>query len=289
MMCIDSGRPLTTPYGQLRFKRDGRTSGLENGLKLFDAIPAVGWYETRESLEATKKAVARKRKEIPKANKEKLVGKESSTKDVDKGMVDEDLELAWNLMKSQHALRDKSIRSSSFMDENDPKIKAALAPILAAAGPSFSFKPHQKDGIGMMLHFEQSSLRGCLQADDMGLGKTLQILALFLLNPMPEAMLVVMPAAIIPNWIAEIEKFLNLPKGDVVAYQRGKGISRSAFRKAKIVLTSYHQVAREQKDYEEVLAAFRARRYDPNAPVVIRPEIPLIATSWGRLVLDEGH
>jgi SNF2 family DNA or RNA helicase len=48
------------------------------------------------------------------------------------------------------------------------------------------------------------------------LGKTVQILTFFLLNPMPEPVLVVMPASIIPNWMAGIQKFLNLPEGEVL-------------------------------------------------------------------------
>jgi SNF2 family DNA or RNA helicase len=39
----------------------------------------------------------------------------------------------------------------------------------------------------------------CLLADDMGHGKTVRIVVLFLLNPLPAPILVVMPASIITN------------------------------------------------------------------------------------------
>ena len=68
---------------------------------------------------------------------------------------------------------------------------------------------------------------GCLSADDMGFGKAVQILTLFLLNPMSQPM----PASTIPNWMAEIKKKIggggggNTPEGEVIVCQKSKGIT----------------------------------------------------------------
>jgi len=84
--------------------------------------------------------------------------------------------------------------------------------------------PHQRVGVAWLQHrFRQKEqgVTGCLLADDMGLGKTLQVLCLLAwyreVFPNPRPCLVVAPVALLENWKAEVEKFLDGTQGHVLA------------------------------------------------------------------------
>ena len=73
-------------------------------------------------------------------------------------------------------------------------------------------RPYQQAGVDWLWQLSQLGLGGCL-ADDMGLGKTLQVIALLLKmrearsGPAVSPSLVVVPASLVGNWRAEIERF----------------------------------------------------------------------------------
>ncbi|HBL52951.1 MAG TPA: ATP-dependent helicase [Syntrophaceae bacterium] len=77
-----------------------------------------------------------------------------------------------------------------------------------------SLRPYQQTGVNWLWFMNRLGLGACL-ADDMGLGKTIQVLALLLLikkerpatkSPLSPSLLVV-PASLMSNWKAEIERF----------------------------------------------------------------------------------
>ncbi|MBX3226132.1 MAG: DEAD/DEAH box helicase [Labilithrix sp.] len=87
---------------------------------------------------------------------------------------------------------------------------------LAAAEPGAllhaELRPYQRTGLKWLFWLQSLGLGGCL-ADDMGLGKTIQVLALLLLlakeakeKKRPPSLLVV-PASLVGNWVAEAARF----------------------------------------------------------------------------------
>ena len=103
-----------------------------------------------------------------------------------------------------------------------------------------SLRPYQHTGFQWMYHRYRYNIGACL-ADDMGLGKTVQTLAL-LAKAIEEsedrrASLIAMPASLVHNWAAEIEKFL--PTAKVFVYYGAARISAEQFGEYDFILISY--------------------------------------------------
>jgi len=84
---------------------------------------------------------------------------------------------------------------------------------LKAANPGNALKatlrPYQQTGVNWLWLLSQLGLGACL-ADDMGLGKTMQVLSLLLIlkkKRCDRPSLLVLPASLIGNWKAELERF----------------------------------------------------------------------------------
>jgi superfamily II DNA or RNA helicase len=82
----------------------------------------------------------------------------------------------------------------------------------AIAGLQAELRPYQKTGVQWLRFVSGIGIGGCL-ADDMGLGKTVQVLALLLIRRQEAGKgkinpsLLVVPASLLANWLAEAAKF----------------------------------------------------------------------------------
>ena len=82
-------------------------------------------------------------------------------------------------------------------------------------------RDYQRDGVSWLLSCMER-YRCALLADDMGLGKTIQSITIIEALAAQESTLIVCPASLIPNWRAELEKWLpqqDLSKVQIVSYQ----------------------------------------------------------------------
>jgi superfamily II DNA or RNA helicase len=101
-------------------------------------------------------------------------------------------------------------------------------------------RDYQRDGVNWLSFLSKANL-GAMLADDMGLGKTLQALCV-----MNTPSLVVTPASVLHNWLAEIQRFR--PGMKVHTYH---GPNRSLDPEADVTLTTYALLRLD----DEILAA----------------------------------
>ena len=126
-------------------------------------------------------------------------------------------------------------------------------------------RPYQRNGVAWLQTLREHGFGGVL-ADDMGLGKTIQVLAHIAIERaskrLDSPVLVVAPTSVIPNWRAEIARFL--PPARVLSLTGADRRDRfAAIGEAEIVLTTYALLPR---DIEE-----------------------LAKHEWSLLVLDEAQ
>ena len=113
-----------------------------------------------------------------------------------------------------------------------------------------TLRPYQQTGVRWLYLLANLGLGACL-ADDMGLGKTIQVLSLLLIlkRAKPQPSLLVVPASLLGNWAAEIERFTPGLKYLVVHPSAMAAGDLRAFPKdlmegVDVVLTSYSTVLR---------------------------------------------
>ena len=127
---------------------------------------------------------------------------------------------------------------------------AALAAIEPGAELRAELRPYQAVGLRWLHLLTQLGLGACL-ADDMGLGKTMQIIALLLSARRGGAArgphLLVAPASLLGNWVAEIERFapsLRVRVAHPSAMTAAELAAEPKLAAVDLVITSYGTVAR---------------------------------------------
>ena len=130
-------------------------------------------------------------------------------------------------------------------------------------GLQAQLRPYQTIGVNWLWFLARLGLGGCL-ADDMGLGKTVQVLAMLLKGkaspnaPSAPPSLLVVPASLLANWRAEIERFAPSLRFAIVHPSETENVTAlldsPACRESDLVITTYGMLAR--------LEPFRERQWN---------------------------
>ena len=180
----------------------------------------------------------------------------------------------FKLEKSQFTiLENAGIKTGIVYKVNEKNIRFEIPKSLNA-----TLRPYQLEGVKWLWQLQKNELGACL-ADDMGLGKTLQTLALLLItkeqkksetgntenkivqlslfseidnqNESSFVNLIVMPASLIYNWMAEIQKF-----APSLTYYNYTGIKRNKntvfLKNQNIILSTYQTVLRDVAILEQL-------------------------------------
>ena len=153
-------------------------------------------------------------------------------------------------------------------------LKELRAPVGDGIDPGLALRgtlrPYQKAGTRWLHLLAGLGLGACL-ADDMGLGKTIQVLSLLLVEQArgarPRPSLLVAPASLLANWVAEIENFAPGLKAAIVHPSAMPADQLKAF------------AAKQAPDYDLVITSYGS---------LLR--IPVFAeTDWRFVILDEAQ
>ena len=153
-------------------------------------------------------------------------------------------------------------------------LKELRAPVGDGIDPGLALRgtlrPYQKAGTRWLHLLAGLGLGACL-ADDMGLGKTIQVLSLLLVEQArgarPRPSLLVAPASLLANWVAEIENFAPGLKAAIVHPSAMPADQVKAF------------TAEQALDYDLVITSYGS---------LLR--IPVFAeTDWRFVILDEAQ
>jgi superfamily II DNA or RNA helicase len=150
---------------------------------------------------------------------------------------------------------------------------AQLAQLEPGAALKATLRPYQQAGVRWLHLLASLGLGACL-ADDMGLGKTMQVLALLLVlraraarDETRRTSLLVAPASLLANWVAEIERFAPsltaiIAHPSAMTSAELQAIDRERIAGVDLVITSYGSLLR----------------------------VPaLLATPWRLAILDEAQ
>ncbi|MCL2641014.1 MAG: SNF2-related protein, partial [Phycisphaerales bacterium] len=115
-----------------------------------------------------------------------------------------------------------------------------------------TLRPYQQIGVSWLHFLTQLKLGACL-ADDMGLGKTIQVLSLLLLLKNGTAgntaspSLIVLPASLLGNWKAEVERFAPTLRTRFLhpAFPDSTASSATELTDCDVVFTSYAMAIRQ--------------------------------------------
>lgn len=139
----------------------------------------------------------------------------------------------------------KNLKTDPKFEENKERLKAAFAQKNRVSKQfKATLRPYQKEGYQWLHRCAAWGVGACL-ADDMGLGKTIQALALLVDRGKLGPALVVAPASVCRNWLAETQKFA--PTLNPILF--GEGNREEMIKKAgkkDIIIVTYDLMTREQ-------------------------------------------
>ena len=145
------------------------------------------------------------------------------------------------------------IEAGPWLEQTLEKLRSPGA-ASSVPGLCAELRPYQSRGVEWLNFVTGLGLGACL-ADDMGLGKTIQVLGALLqwreAHPLAPPALLVLPASLLGNWLAEARRFspsLRLLALHPSVSQQGtlSGVEKpGALSKTDIVLTTYGMLAKQ--------------------------------------------
>jgi superfamily II DNA or RNA helicase len=111
-----------------------------------------------------------------------------------------------------------------------------------------TLRPYQHDGVTWMLRLATWA-PGCILADDMGLGKTVQTAAVLKARAALGPQLIIAPASVSSNWMAELARFM--PSLKTRWFNDERELDLAALGPADVLVVSYGLLQRRSKAFEE--------------------------------------
>ncbi len=152
------------------------------------------------------------------------------------------------------------VNAGSWLEELLEQLRSPenLKPAAAGKNLKATLRPYQEAGVSWLNLLSGLGLGACL-ADDMGLGKTIQVLGLLLDQKKPKnkngkPSLLVLPASLIGNWKAELERFaptlkpmfVHLSQSSKEDLKAWESNPQEAFSQADVVMTTYGTLLRQK-------------------------------------------
>ncbi|RLJ79849.1 DEAD/DEAH box helicase [Pedobacter alluvionis] len=224
-----------------------------------EVLSGTDWFETKVKVKFGKQQVALKHLHKSIRNKSKFVTLDDGTQGIlphewiekfvayfSAGEVTEDAILTPKIKFAsinelyEDALLDGDVKSELKLYKQKFEGTDSIQEVEVPKGLTATLRHYQKDGLNWLNFLDDFNFGSCL-ADDMGLGKTIQVLA-FILSQSEKVKhntnLVVVPASLIFNWKAEVEKFApSIKVKTIYAGERTK--TTDTFDDFEIILTSY--------------------------------------------------
>jgi SNF2 family DNA or RNA helicase len=224
-----------------------------------EVLSGTDWFETKVKVKFGKQQVALKHLHKSIRNKSKFVTLDDGTQGIlphewiekfaayfNAGEVTEDAILTPKIKFAsinelyEDALLDGDVKNELKLYKQKFEGTDSIQEVEVPKGLTATLRHYQKDGLNWLNFLDDFNFGSCL-ADDMGLGKTIQVLA-FILSQREKVKhntnLVVVPASLIFNWKAEVEKFApSIKVKTIYAGERTK--TTDTFDDYEIILTSY--------------------------------------------------
>jgi SNF2 family DNA or RNA helicase len=224
-----------------------------------EVLSGTDWFETKVKVKFGKQQVALKHLHKSIRNKSKFVTLDDGTQGIlphewiekfaayfSAGEVTEEAILTPKVKFAsinelyEDALLDGDVKNELKLYKQKFEGTDSIQEVEVPKGLTATLRHYQKDGLNWLNFLDDFNFGSCL-ADDMGLGKTIQVLA-FILSQREKVEhntnLVVVPASLIFNWKAEVEKFApSIKVKTIYAGERTKTTDR--FDDYEIILTSY--------------------------------------------------
>jgi len=224
-----------------------------------EVLSGTDWFETKVKVKFGKQQVALKLLHKSIRNKSKFVTLDDGTQGIlpdewiekfaayfsageltEEAIITPKIKFASINELYEDALLDGEVKNELKLYKQKFESTDSIQEVEVPKGLTATLRHYQKDGLNWLNFLDDFNFGACL-ADDMGLGKTIQILA-FILSQREKVQhninLVVVPASLIFNWKAEVEKFApSIKVKTIYAGERTK--TTDTFDDYEIILTSY--------------------------------------------------